>query len=315
MSDAISIIREAILGTIGLGGVLRFDALYAGSFETEDNRPDLPAISGAINHAFPQEQAEIIMATVTMKLGNTPQASMPAAQPAQKGKTTVPAFDNHESSNQVGTPAFMKYFNADPNVVQDIVSEARRIRLAMGKTIVMPAGLPAESTADLFIAGSKAPAEKAVEIPRASPQVTTINRPTVPEPVKSPTVTAVSKPGPVAKQVSEIDREIEQFAYGHTAYSSIDIIDFIRSMKDKGYSFEDCIVLEKIYVTIEERKKEAQYTIEKEVEGIFKGAQAPFEPEIIGLIEHLKETGLVFEEVDVRRMIRVAALRRAQESL
>ena len=123
-----------------------------------------------------------------------------------------------------------------------------------------------------------------------------MDRPSVPEPVKSPAVAITIKPQAIAEPVSEIDREIAQFAYGQTAYSSIDIIDFIRYLKDKGYSFEECIVLEKIYVKIEERKKEARSTIEKEVEGIFKGAQAPFEPEIIGLIEHLKETGLVFEE-------------------
>jgi hypothetical protein len=46
----------------------------------------------------------------------------------------------------------------------------------------------------------------------------------------------------------------------------------------------------------------------------FKGADAA-EPDISGLIGHLKETGLVFEDEDVRRMARVVALRRAQKSL
>ena len=323
MSDVMRVIREAILGTSGLGGELRFNALYAGSFETEDDRPDLPSIIEAVSHAFPPEQAETIMAAVGKKLGNSPHVPMPVTQPAKETKATIPAVENHESGSQDGTTAFAKYFNVDPGNVRDIVSEARRVRLALGKTIVMPPGLPADSMAESGIATGNAAADskaektikktadKAIEVQDRA----TVDQQAVPDPVKPPAIAVMSKPRAIAEPVSEIDREIEQFAYGQTAYSSIDIIDFIRYMKDKGYSFEECIVLEKIYVKIEERKKEARSAIEKEVEGIFKGAQAPAEPDISRLIGHLKETGLVFEDEDVRRMARVVALRRAQKSL
>jgi hypothetical protein len=112
--------------------------------------------------------------------------------------------------------------------------------------------------------------------------------------------------------LSAADEEIRRFVYGRTAYTSIDMIDFIRYLKDKGYSLQEYIVLEKIYVTIEERKKEARFAIEKEVEGLIGVTQAPEEPDIRGLLRRLREAGLVFEEEDVRRMIRRAVLRRAQ---
>jgi DNA-binding PadR family transcriptional regulator len=82
-------------------------------------------------------------------------------------------------------------------------------------------------------------------------------------------------------------------------------------LKDKGYSLQEYIVLEKIYVTIEERKKEARFAIEKEIEGLIGGTKAPEEPDIGGLLQRLREAGLVFEEEDVRRMIRRAVLRNA----
>jgi len=199
------------------------------------------------------------------------------------------------------------------------VNEARRLRLAMGKTIVVPTDLPAESPADTGVDASNAAAEipvektmeKVVEKPVAAPDITTADHPVAPAPLKKPDAGILSKPRAIEEPISEIDREIEQFAYRQTAYSSIDILDFIRYMKDKGYSFEECMVLEKIYVKIEERKKQARSTIEKEVEGIFRSAQAPGEPDIIGLVRRLRETGLVFEEEDVRQMTRIAALRRA----
>lgn len=319
MSDEISIIREAILGASGLGGVLRFNALYTGSFETEGGRPDLPAIEEAITHAFPRDQAVIIMTAVTKKLGGSPGAIMAAAQRAQQAGTSATAAGSPAGHEPEEESTFARYFNADPGHVRDIVNEARRLRLAMGKTIVVSPGQSAESPADTGVAASNASAvipvektmERAVEKPVAAQDITTVELPVMSAPLKKPDADILSMPRAIAEPVSEIDREIEQFAYGRTTYSSIDILDFIRYLKDKGYSFEECIVLEKVYVKIEERKKEARSTIEKEVEGIFRSAQAPGEPDIIGLVRRLRETGLVFEEEDVRQMTRIAALRRA----
>ncbi len=308
-----SVIRESVLGICGLGGVLKFNALYADGFETGDGMPDLSAIGEAIGRTFPPEQASAIMTALTMKLGGSPHASGPA----------VTAAGSTKNGSQDETSAFATYFSVDSSQVRDIVSEARRMRIAMGKPISVMPGQPAEAPADTgFTAGrvvTEAAAEKrtenAAEILWTAPGRKTADRPAVPEPIKTPDIADMTEPVAIVEPVSEIDREIAQFAYCQTAYTSIDIIDFIRYMKDKGYSFEESIVLEKIYVTIEERKKEARSTIEKEVEGIFNGAQAPSEPDICRLMGRLRENGLVFEEDDVRRLARIAALRRAQESL
>ena len=324
MSDEISVIREAILGTSGLGGVLKFNALYNGSFETESGKPDLPAIEEAINHAFPPEQAVIIMTRVTKKLGGSPGTILAAAVRAHQAGTPANAAGSQAGNGPEGSTTFARYFDADPGQVRDIVYEARRIRLAMGKPVVASTGaVSTESAADASlrapVTATVSTVEKttktAVEAAPAAPDMTATVRPVSPGQVKAAPCTIPARPREAADTEPDIDREIRQFAYGQTAHSSIDIIDFIRYLKDKGYSFEESIALEKIYVRIEERKKEDRSAIEKEVEGLFYGARAPAEQDICDLIERLRESGLVFEEMDVRRLVRVAALRRAQDSL
>ncbi len=132
-----------------------------------------------------------------------------------------------------------------------------------------------------------------------------------PAPADPAAAAVLRPPRIIAEPASAVDEEVRRFVYGRTAYTSIDIMDFIRYLKDKGYSLQDYIVLEKIYVTIEERKKEARFAIEQEIEGLIDAIQAPGESDIRGLLRRLCEAGLVFEEEDVRRMIRGAALRRA----
>jgi hypothetical protein len=136
------------------------------------------------------------MAAVGKKLGNSPHAPMPVTQPAKETKATIPAVENHESGNQDGTTAFAKYFSVDPGNVRDIVSEARRVRQALGKTIVMPPGLPADSMAESGIATGNAAADskagktikktadKAIEVQDRA----TVDQQAVPDPVKPPAI-------------------------------------------------------------------------------------------------------------------------------
>ncbi|OPY29103.1 MAG: hypothetical protein A4E28_01090 [Methanocella sp. PtaU1.Bin125] len=323
MSDELSVIREAILGTSGLGGVLKFNALYNGSFETESGKPDLPAIQEAISHAFPPEQAVIIMTRVAKKLGGSPGTILAAAVRANQAGTPAIATESQAGNNTEGSTTFARYFDADPGQVRDIVCEARRIRLAMGKPVTESTGASGDGAADTSlhapVTAAEATVEKtmdtALEVAPATPDVRAAASPVSPGPGRAEPCTIPVRPREAADTEPDIDREIRQFAYGQTAHSSMDIIDFIRYLKDKGYSFEESIALEKIYVRIEERKKEDRSAIEKEVEGLFYGARAPPEQDICDLIERLRESGLVFEEMDVRRLVRVAALRRAQDSL
>jgi hypothetical protein len=300
------ILCESIEDECGLAGHMRFNALYSCSFETADGQPDTAGIRAAVNGAFPEDRAAAIMAAVTKKLDQ--------AGKFRKNQPPAPA------EGQDGSQVFAKYFNVDPNQVRDIVHEARRLRSAMGKSmpsqwaphsdkgVVTPApGTEARVEAALT--------EKVTEIKIAVEERTTpvAEKPLpekAPTPADPPAPVVLRPPRIIVEPASAVDEEVRRFVYDRTAYTSIDIMDFIRYLKDKGYSLQDYIVLEKIYVTIEERKKEARFAIEQEIEGLFDVKQAPGESDIRGLLRRLCEAGLVFEEEDVRRKIRGAALRR-----
>jgi hypothetical protein len=305
MSNVEDILRKSIEEKCGLGGVMRFNALYTGVFETADGKPDLPGISAAVNGAFPADQASAIVAAVKKKLES-------GRQP-QKSHATSRAG---EETPQV----FAKYFDADPNHVRDIVNEARRMRAAMGKSTpsqwaphadkgIVSEGTAADAPAEKALAEKVTEIKAAVEERAKTPE---IKKPLL---VKAPPArqAPVAPPAPriMTEPLSSADEEIRQFVYGRKACTSIDIIDFIRYLKDKGYSLQEYIVLEKIYVTIEKRKKEARFAIENEIEGLIGVTKAPEEPDIRGLLRRLSEAGLVFEEEDVRRMVRRAVLRKA----
>ena len=120
--------------------------------------------------------------------------------------------------------------------------------------------------------------------------------------------TALGKGGPL---LSPVEAEIEQFVGRSGPRSSIDIMDFIRSLKDKGYSLPESIMLEKIYVKIEERKKEARRAVEREVEEFMQQAGKLAEPPMGQLLQRLTDAGLAFDADDVRRLAQAALLRHA----
>ena len=295
MSDVEEIIRESIQDRCGLGGLMRFNALRAGNFETADGRPDLAGIGAAVSGTFPADQASAIMAVVARRLE----------------EDDWPEKQRHPVSNNPEAPevpaAFANYFNTEPGHIRDIVNEARRMRVAMGKAMPSTQAPHADRVIvaqhEQVPAGAQ-PAEKVTEIGDVSAGKTKNGDAATPQPE------ARQEPAsPHAAPEPDLDREVRDFVYSRKYCTSIDIMDFIRCLKDKGYSLQEYSVLEKIYVTIEERKKEARFAIEKEIEGLIDATQAPEEPEIQGLIRRLGEAGLVFEEEDVRRMIRGAVLR------
>ena len=290
MSNVEDILRESIESKCGPRGLMRFNAVCPGSFGIADCTQDLPGICEAINNAFPADQAAAIVATVREKLET-------GGQPSQCQVEVTASAGSPGGESQDVPPVFARYFNVDPKHFRDIVNEARRMRAAMGKSTPSQ-WAPHEGNVAVAVAPEvKAPAENAaIDMAAGTP---------LPEKALAPPARVIPEP------ISAIDGEIAKFAYGSTAYSSIDIMDFIRYLKDKGYSFQEYIVLEKIYVTIEKRKKQGRSAIEKEVEGLIDATQAPAEPEIRGFFGQLSEAGLVFEEEDVRRMIRGVIHRKA----
>lgn len=109
--------------------------------------------------------------------------------------------------------------------------------------------------------------------------------------------------------VDPIDREITGFVHGQNTHSSLDILDFTRYLKSKGYSIQECIVLEKVYEKIEQRKKEEKFALEQRIEVLLSEKRAPNEADILKFIDTLGESGLAWNGQEVRRMIRDAMLR------
>lgn len=301
------ILCESIEDKCGLAGLMRFNAFYTGGFETADGRPDLAGISAAVKDAFPEDQAAAIVAAVTKKLEKDRKSG--------KKRPAAPA------EGQEGPQLFAKYFNVDPNHVRDIINEARQLRAAMGKSMPSQWAPHSDRVVVSQAPEAKAPVEAALAKKVTEIKIAVEEQATLPEaekclpgkapvPADPPAAAALRPPRIIAEPASAVDEEIRRFVYGRTAYTSIDNMDFIRYLKDKGYSLQDYIVLEKIYVTIEERKKEARFAIEQEIEGLIDAIQAPGESDIRGFLRRLCEAGLVFEEEDVRRRIRGAALRR-----
>jgi len=332
MSSVDSVLRESVLYACGLSGVLRFSEVCRDSYALDDGSPDMAGIREALAAVLTGDQAAAVLAYFTKRMeiyAREPAATAPAPASANEGDVQAVQKDRLLDAQTLETSqVFKKYFNADPNHVRDIVNEARRVRMAMGKSINGPVMLEADNPSpDGIMTGpvriAKAVIEKTLEDKPSMVEVIGLLKmeAAMPEPVpeSSPEAPAAEAPAPAEVRMphavvvpeSEIDREIADFVYGQDACSSIDIMDFIRYLKDKGYSFQEYIVLEKIYVIIEEKKKAARSAIEKEVEGLFMGAQGPAEPEISGFFKRLKSAGLTYEEDDVRRMIRTAALRRA----
>ena len=282
MGNVDIMLRESIIGVCGLEGVRRFNAIYSGSFEKADGTADQQRICEAVGYMFPTDKAASIMALTTKKLmALQPQGEQPPAPEAPKAAA---------SEVRRAEAAFAEYFNENPDQVRDLVEEARRLRAAMGKAVSDHEAPPATRPSGGAAAGK--------------PPSGGVAGPGAPAAVRTYRARVTAQPS------SALDGEIAKFACGRAAYSSIDMMDFVRYLKDKGFSFEEHIVLGKIYEIIEERKKESVFAIEKEVEGLIYATPAPTEPDISGFLRHLRDAGLVFEEGDVRRMIDIAARRK-----
>lgn len=109
--------------------------------------------------------------------------------------------------------------------------------------------------------------------------------------------------------IDPVDREITGFVYGRNTYTSVDILDFTRYLKSKSYSFQESIVLEKVYEKIEKRKKEERLSIEQRITAFVLDNPAPQEPKIASFIDELSKNNVTCDRQEMRRMLRDAVLR------
>lgn len=110
--------------------------------------------------------------------------------------------------------------------------------------------------------------------------------------------------------VDPIDREVSGFVYGRNTYTSLDIMDFVRYLKSKGYSFQESIVLQKVYEKIEKRKKDEKSSLEQQILSFLAETPSPKDDDIQRFLESLPGSGIACDRHEVRRMIRDAKLRR-----
>jgi hypothetical protein len=120
------------------------------------------------------------------------------------------------------------------------------------------------------------------------------------------------KPEPVRRALTreELDAEIGRFADAASAYTSVDIMDFIRYLKDKGYQFQENSVLENVYTLLEERKSRERAVLMADIQTFLDSMPWPAESEVSAYIERKKYEGIICEASEIKRMILVEMIRK-----
>ncbi|WP_174589691.1 hypothetical protein [Methanocella conradii] len=168
-----------------------------------------------------------------------------------------------------------KYLETEASDVRGLINEARRIRIAMGKA-----------------------SQAALQAATPEPIVHVTHVPSTPE--------------PRVEGLNEItlDDEVKRFVDARRAPTSVDIMDFIRYLKDKGYSFQENVVLEKVYAGIEELKSRERAELRADIQAFLKGVPWPSEGEVSAYIERKKSEGVLCESAEIKRMILVEMIQK-----
>jgi hypothetical protein len=293
MSDIETILRNAILYVAGNEGLAKFNkaghSRVMNTIVHPDGSLDLPRLMNLMLEIYPEEQASTITDHVLAKYVEIAEEEQKAAQVSVEGAIVQLEEADTGSSYEDN---LAKYLETESSDVRDLINEARRIRIAMGKA-----------------APSKAVSPPAITLPEP-PKVSIIN------PVMSdaPKVSIVKpmKPEPVRRALTreELDAEIGRFADAASAYTSVDIMDFIRYLKDKGYQFQENSVLENVYTLLEERKSRERAVLMADIQTFLDGMPWPAESEVSAYIERKKYEGIICEASEIKRMILVEMIRK-----
>ena len=162
-----------------------------------------------------------------------------------------------------------------------MINEARRIRMAMGK-----------STPKI----SKKP-----DVPLQAAE-----EPRTPQPMD--TIRKVSKSMSLSSEA--LETEIDDII-GKSALVTIDPMDVIRHLKEKGYYFQENTVLEKVYSKIEERKNKIRDWILHDIQLFLEDKTWPNEEDVVSYVKHIRDIGIVYDEAEIRRMILIEMIRKA----
>ena len=119
-------------------------------------------------------------------------------------------------------------------------------------------------------------------------------------------------PAPATGELGKetLESEIQTFVEDRKAYSSVDIMDFIRYLKDKGYHFQENSVLESVYTWVEERKSRERALLLTDIQSFLNRMPWPTESEVSAYIDQKKSEGIMCESSEIKRMILVEMIRK-----
>lgn len=339
MGEIGTIFQNAILYVAGNEGMEKFSrAGYDTGTQKiihPDGSLDLPQLMNILLDVFPEEQASAITDNVLAKYVEMASEEQRKAHVAVEDNMVEiePAAAADEGPYEDN---LAKYLATDASDVRDLINEARKIRLAMGKTVTMKVTAPPEALHQ----EEPAPIEKPSAF--AEPEKPAISivapiLPNVPEPkwaepknvesqVLEPNRVEPKKvepkvlepkweepkvePASIELSQETLEGEIRKFIVARKAYSSIDIMDFIRYLKDKGYHFQENIVLADVYTWLEERKSRERAALMADILGFLASTPWPTENEVSAFIEQKKSDGVMCESSEIKRMILVEMIRK-----
>lgn len=304
MRDISTILQNAILYVAGNEGVARFNKAGYGSAARDilrsDGSLDLPRLMNIMLDVFPEEQASAIADNVLAKYVEIADAENKKAHEAADN-AGAPKADGGMSYKE----SLAKYLETEASDVQDLINEARMIRIAMGKASPSKGAVVLENTA-----------------PPEQPKVSIVNpvlpgraHETKPEGVSIVTPPAQERPAirvPATIELSHetLESEIKGFIEARKAYTSVDIMDFIRYLKDKGYHFQENSVLESVYTWVEERKSRERAALLADIQSFLGRMSWPTENEVSAYIEQKKGEGIMYESAEIKRMILVEMIKK-----
>jgi hypothetical protein len=312
MSDIQVILQNSILYTAGAEGLARFNKAVGlddvSGIVGTDGSLDLSRLMNMLLDVFREEQASSIMDNTLaryMEIANEEQAKEYAILDANVSELQAVAGEGsfvQDDTRQESAPAdgasaqesrvsdqeykesdLAEYFSTDASEVRDLINEARRIRIAMGK-----------------------PAPKISRVPSFGKPINAAEESHRPPPID--TIRKASQSVSLNNEL--LDQEIEDYI-SKSSLVSIDVMDVMRYLKEKGYYFQENTVLEKVYSKIEERKNKVRDWILHDIQLFLADKSWPNESDVSSYIKHVRDVGIVYDEAEIRRMILIEMIRKA----
>lgn len=300
MGEIGTIFQNAILYVAGNEGLEKFNRA---GYDTgtrkimhPDGSLDLLQLINILLDVFPEEQASVITDNVLAKYVEMASEEQKKAQVAVEGTRVQiePAANEAPYEDNLA-----KYLATDASDVRDLINEARRIRMAMGKPMPSKA---AEPPAPVYQEPMQAEPAHQPHI-RMEPEKPSIS-------IVAPIMPEKQEPAPIELSQETLEAGIRKFVAAKKAYTSVDIMDFIRYLKDKGYHFQENIVLENVYTWLEERKSQERAALMADIHGFLERLPWPSENEVSAFIEQKKCDGVMCESSEIKRMILVEMIRK-----